>query len=41
MTSIPKYILGALALIISGFLLWYFSDIVFYILIAAVLAIPA
>ncbi len=39
MTSIPKYILGALALIISGFLLWYFSDIVFYILIAAVLAI--
>lgn len=39
MTPLPKYLLGALAVLVGGFLLWFFSDVVFYILIAAVLAI--
>lgn len=39
MSTIVKYILGAFATIIACFLLWYFSNIVTYILISAVLAI--
>ncbi len=34
-----KYILWGLAAVVAGFLMWYFSDIVAYILISAVLAI--
>ncbi len=37
--TVPKYILWAAALALAAFLVWYFSDIVAYILISAVLAI--
>lgn len=39
MNKIPKYILITAATIIIALLLWYFRSIVFYVLIAAVLAI--
>lgn len=39
MQKIPKYIIGALATVAGLFFMWYFSDIVIYILVAAVLAI--
>jgi predicted PurR-regulated permease PerM len=35
----PKYWLWGLAIVVAGFLMWYFSDIVGYILVSAVLAI--
>ena len=34
-----RYLLGILAAAVAGFLIWYFSDIVIYILVSAVLAI--
>lgn len=39
MNQIPKYIIGVLATIAGLFFLWYFRDIVGYIVISAVLAI--
>lgn len=39
MQKVPKYLLITVGVIIAGLLLWYFRSIVFYILIAAVLAI--
>lgn len=36
-----RYLLGILAAAVAGFLIWYFSDIVIYILVSAVLAIVA
>ena len=39
MNSVWRYILGALLTAVVLFLIWYFSDIVIYILVSAVLAI--
>ncbi len=39
MSSFAKYILIALAVIAAGFILWYFSSIVAYIVVAAILSI--
>ncbi len=39
MNKVPKYILIGLGAVILALLLWYFRSIVFYVLIAAVLAI--
>jgi len=39
MNTVPKYILGTIATVVSLAAVWYFRDIVAYILIAAVIAI--
>lgn len=38
MNHFGKYFLGVVALVIIGFLCWYFSSIIAYILIAAVIS---
>ncbi len=39
MNKIPKYLIGLIATAVGVFLIWYFRDIVAYMLVAAVLAI--